>query len=566
MKLARTLALLVGAFALLTTPTWSQTIDVSALPAPVPGAPSTTGGILPLDLADAYQLALARNLDLVVGRYNIAVANSSIHANSGIFDPNLLFGVDGDFTRSPSASELEGSLVQESRNTRFGLTLDALLPSSTYLRLDTGMTRGATNSQFFFIDPRYNADVSFSLRQPLLRDFGSLVTRQGIVVAQNVRDRTAETFEIGVVAVLQQVEESYWNLVASRRAVEVSEQSLELAQRLLGETDERVKVGTSAPIDLVQSETGVATRRQDLIAAGNLAANAEDALKAVLGFDAPEEWLTEIETTEAYEFAPMDIDLAQAIDTALARRPEVRRKLLELEQLEYDVRVARNRVLPSLDLEASYGWGGIGGDARIDEDDDGTTDIVIPGGAGDAWDQVFDFDFPHWRLGVQFGIPIGNNEAQGLLAQRRYEQQRSTIELNAIRQQIIQEVRVAVRALEDGKALVEASLAARDLSERNLEAEETKFDNGLSTNYQVLEIQEDLAQAQLALIRAYLDYRKANIGYRVATGTLLDFLSVDIVDPGSPDVPHDYWKNVEWLQFDDLGGASSKVTDPVPAP
>jgi len=556
----------VGAFALLTNPTWSQTIDVNALPAPVPGAPSTPDGILPLDLEDAYQLALARNLDLVVGRYNIAVADSFIHANTGIFDPNFLFGVDGDFTRSPSATVLEGALVQESRNTRFGLTLDALLPSSTYLRLDTGMNRGSTNSEFFFINPRYGADVSLSLRQPLLRNFGSLVTRQGIVVAQNTRDRTAETFEIGVVAVLQQVEEAYWNLVASRRAVEVSEQSLELAERLLGETDERVKVGTSAPIDLVQSETGVATRRQDLIAAGNLAANAEDALKAVLGFDAPEEWLTEIETTEAYEFEAIDIDLAQAIDTALARRPEVRRKLLELEQLEYDVRVARNRVLPSLDLEASYGWGGIGGDARIDEDDDGEIDVVIPGGPGDAWDQVFDFDFPHWTLGVQFGIPIGNNEAQGQLAQRRYEQQRSTIELNALRQQIIQEVRVAVRALADGKALVEASLAARDLSERNLEAEETKFDNGLSTNYQVLEIQEDLAQAQLSLIRAYLDYRKANIGYRVATGTLLDFLSVDIVDPGSPDVPHDYWKNVEWLQFDDIGGSSSQVTDPVPAP
>ena len=262
MKLARLLALLVGALALLTNPIWSQTIDVSALPAPIPGAPTTTGGILPLDLEDAYQLALARNLDLVVGRYNIAVADSSIHTSTGIFDPNFLFGVDGDFTRSPSATVLEGALVQESRNTRFGLTLDALLPSSTYLRLDTGMNRGSTNSEFFFINPRYGADVNLSLRQPLLRNFGSLVTRQGIVVAQNTRDRTAETFEIGVVAVLQQVEEAYWNLVASRRAVEVSEQSLELAERLLGETDERVKVGTSAPIDLVQSETGVATRRQ----------------------------------------------------------------------------------------------------------------------------------------------------------------------------------------------------------------------------------------------------------------------------------------------------------------
>jgi len=545
----------VGVLALSGGLSGAQTIDINALPSEVPGAPSAPDGVLPLDLESAYQLALARNLDLVVGRYSIAVADSSIHASTGIFDANLGFGIDGDFTRSPSATVLEGALVNESRNTRMGLSIDKLLPSSTYLRLDTGMSRGATNSEFFFINPRYVADFSLALRQPLLRDFGSLVTRQGIVIASNIRDRTAESFEIGVVAVLQRVEGAYWDLVAARRAVEVSEQSMELAQRLLDETEERVNVGTSAPIDMVQSETGVATRRQDLIAVGNIAANAEDALKAVLGFDAPREWLTKINTTETYEFQPTETNLDKAIETSLARRPEIRRKRLELELLDYDIKLARNRVLPSLDLEASYGWGGIGGDVTVDDE-------TVGGGPGDAWGQVFDFDFPHWRLGVQFGIPIGNNEAQGILAQRRFEHERGTVELAALRQQIILEVRVAVRALEDGAALVEASLAARDLSERNLEAEQTKFVNGLSTNYQVLEIQEDLAQVQLSLIRAYLDYRKANVGYRVATGTLLDFLSVDIVDPGSPDVPHDYWKNVKWLQFDDLKSSSNQVSHP----
>jgi len=85
----------------------------------------------------------------------------------------------------------------------------------------------------------------------------------------------------------------------------------------------------------------------------------------------------------------------------------------------------------------------------------------------------------------------------------------------------------------------------------------------------VLEIQEDLAGAELTLIRTYLDYRKANIGYRVATGTLLDFLEVGIVDPGQPDIPNDYWKNIEWLQFDDFSGSAEESTapaDPVTTP
>jgi outer membrane protein TolC len=73
-----------------------------------------------------------------------------------------------------------------------------------------------------------------------LRGFGTLVNRSGIVVARNSRAQTAEAFEILVVDTLRQVESSYWNLVAARRAVQVAEQSLALAERLLGETQERV--------------------------------------------------------------------------------------------------------------------------------------------------------------------------------------------------------------------------------------------------------------------------------------------------------------------------------------
>jgi outer membrane protein TolC len=514
--------------------------------------------VLTLDLAGAYELALARNLDLVVGRYNLASADANIHARTGIFDLGFGFGASTDFTKSPAATTLEGAPITESDNTRWGLRLDQLLPSGTYLQLDTGMSRSETNSLFFFINPRWNADFTLLLRQPLLKGFGTLVNRSGIVVARNSRDRTAELFEMRVVGTRQQVEYAYWDLVAARRAVSVSEQSLELAERLLSETEERVNVGTSAPIDLVQSESGVATRRQNLIAARNLASNAEDALKAVLGFDSPDEWLTNIDTIEGYEFSPLDTDLRAAIDTALQARPEIREKMLEIEQLDYYVKLARNDMLPNLDLEASYGYSGIGGDVT-----DPNTGELLPGGSSDAWRQVTDRDFPHWRVGAQFGIPIGNNDAQGRLAQSRFEHDKGVVELAALRQQIIREVRVAVRALEDGAAQVEASLSARDLAERNLEAEETKFDNGLSTNYQVLEIQEDLAQAQLSLIRAYLDYRRAIVGYRFATGTLLDFLSVDIVDVGSPDVPHDYWKNVKWLQFAGAGNADPQLKYPV---
>ena len=69
-------------------------------------------------------------------------------------------------------------------------------------------------------------------------------------------------------------------------------------------------------------------------------------------------------------------------------------------------------------------------------------------------------------------------------------------------------------------------------------------------------------EPQLALIRAYLNYRRASVAYRVATGALLEFLDIEIVDPGSPDIPHDFWSDVEWLQFDDLSHAVNRITTP----
>lgn len=537
-------------------------IDVPALPTEIPGLPSSQGEEIQLDLASAYELALSRNLNLQVGRYSIASADSNIFANTGIFDPNFTASINGDFTRTPSATALEGALVSENRNTRFGVGINQLLPTGTYLNLETRGLRRGTNSEFYFLNPSYNTDLALTLTQPLLDGFGTLFNRAGIVIAELQRDRVATGFESTVVATLRDVENAYWDLVAARRAIDVSEQSLTLAQQLLSETQERVKVGTSAPIDTVQSEATVATRVQDLIAARNLAANAEDSLKAVLGFNDPSEWMVTIVTTEEYGYAPVEPDLLKAIETAHRSRPEIREKSLEIDQLDYNVRVARNVTLPDLNLEATYGFGGVDGDATIEDPTTGE-EIKVDGSFGSAYDQLAGWDYPTWSVGLRLTVPIGNNEAKARLAQRRYEAQQGDVQLAALKQEITRQVRFAVRALYDGAAAVDAAEASMVLAQRNVEAEQTKFDNGLSTNFQLSQIQEDLANAQLRLIRAHLDYRKAMVGYREATGTLLDHLNVKILDAGASEkIPHDYWKNVKWLQFDDFSSSSKLVTSP----
>ncbi len=546
----------------MTTLAGAQQIEVPALPETVPPAPAAPQGELSLALHDAYALALTRNLDLQVGRYDLAAAQAGILQSVGIFDPKLDLGINGDYTKSPAATQLAGAQITESRNTGFSLGLSQLLPSGTTYSVNTRFNRSETNSTFFFLNPRWASDITLQVTQPLLNGFGTTVNRSGLVIARNSREQTAVGLTLSVIGTVQQVENAYWDLVAARKAVEVKEQSLELAQRLLEETKERVRVGTSAPIDLVQSEAAVAARRQELITARNAAADAEDALKSVLGFDQPEEWTVHIETRDELAIEPLEVDLDTAIQAALDRRPEIHRQMLAIEALRLNVDLAKNATLPRLDLAGSYGFAGLGGDLTVRDPQTGAVLDTIPGGFDDAVRQLRDLDFPHWTVGVTFSLPLGNNDAKAKLAQRRYELEKGLVQLQALKQQVILEVRRAVRGLEDGAASIDAAVASTRLAQRNLDAEHTKFANGLSTNYQVLQIQDDLAQAQLTELNARVAYRKALVAYEMATGTLLEKDGIRIADPGSPDVPHDFWGSVKWLQLSDLKTAANRLREP----
>lgn len=513
------------------------------------------GEVLDLDLQRAYEIALARNLDLQIGRYDLAIADTGIRGASGIFDPSFNLGADTNYNESPAATQLDGAEVSKSRNTQYNLELSGLMPTGGTISLGLGTRRTATNSLYYFLNPSWGTGLTARLTQPLLKNFGTLVTRSGIVIAQTSRDQAAETLKTQVIATLQQVEQAYWDFAAAKVQVEVKQQSLELAQKLLEETRVRIRVGTSAPIDVVQSEASVATRNQDLILARNAQANSEDALKKVLGFQTPAEWTMRINTTEPYIFEPLDVDLASSIETALENRPEILSQEMALDLTDLNVKLARNAVLPSLDLTGSYGFSGIGGTLTIIDSNTGET-TRVKGGFDDSLDQIVDVDYPNWGVGLALKVPLGNNDAKAYLARRRFEHQQTKTHLAALQQSIIHDVRVAVRFLYDGAASVEAAEASKVLAERNVEAEQTKFANGLSTNFLVLQIQDDLANAQLANLQARLNYRKAIVGYRVATGALLDDLRITVADPDAPEELHTLWKDVKWMQFVDFAGDS----------
>lgn len=507
------------------------------------------GKELALSLREATLMALQHNINLEVARLNLAAASQGVLAASGVFDPFLRLDYTESSSESPATNQLVGAQVNKQDRRTFNLNLGALLPTGGQAGVSWTNSRNKTNSTFFFLNPSYSSGLTFSLSQPLLRSFGTDVNRARIEIARKNRKLSFLDFQRLVITTLQQVESAYWNLVYARENLKVKQQSLKLAQDLLEQTRIRVRVGTSAPIDIVQSEATVAAREQDIILAENGVQAAADRLKILLGFEDPLDFLAEIVPTDSLQTLAETVDFERSVQLALEQRPELKSREVQAAITEQNLLLARSALLPQLDLGINYGFVGVGGTFTQRDPRTGEVISVVPGNWDDALRQIKDTDYGQWSASLTFNYSLGNHQAKAQLAQRRFELAAARQALASQRQAVIAEVREAVRNLEASAKAINAAVKARELAEKNLEAELKKFENGMSTNFQVLKIQEDLAAAQVAELQARVAYRQSMVAYQVAVGTLLEAMGIELADNVPEPEVHTYWKDVPFLKL-----------------
>ncbi len=487
-------------------------------------------GKLLLRLEDAIALALERNLSLVVERYRQSESLLGLKSTFGMYDLTATSDVSTSREVSPTASNLGGADVLESRSTSWNLGLSRLLPSGGSASADWRNTRSETNSFFATLNPSYRVDLDLSFTQPLLRDYGREVTERSIRIARTGLDISRETFELQVIGVLQEVEQAYWDLVEAQEQYVVAEESLKLAEELHEQNRVRVEVGTLAPLELVQSEAGIATRKEEIIRARAAIGDAEDRVRQLLNLESGELWNTPIVPETDPEMLPVEIDLDQALEIALERRPDLRIKRHSQRDLEADIGFYSNQKLPRLDLAVTYGLNGLGGD--VTERDFFTREILreAPGDYGDAIDQIGDADFEGWRVALNVLVPVQNRTGKNQAALARVASDRGRTELRDLELGAITAVRRLARLVETAAEARESARVSRRLAEKNLDAEQKRYENGMSTSFQVLQIQEDLTEARSREVNAITGYRKALVLFYQATGELIDRSGIEIAD------------------------------------
>lgn len=453
-----------------------------------------------LALEEAVRLALTRNLALQAQSFETRAGDAELSRAYGLYDPRLgLYFNEGESNERSNQVFFEASNAVRFRE--FGVSLDQKLPTGAALSLDFD-NRRQDSSPAPGINPAYRGEVRFSLVQPLLKGLGSTVTEQGILLAAKDRDVAVENLREQAFAVLSEVRNGYFEALRLRRNVLARQTSVALAETLLAENRERVRVGMLPQLDVLEAEFGLKQRERDLLDAERAYLDALDLLALLL--DSPEPVTVAAVPMEN----AVQTDLQADTQQALAKRPDVQRRHREIERLDIQRRVARNARLPALDLGASYGHKGLGREYSNNLSD-------LGGG-----------DFPNWQVGLTLSYPLGNREARHEARRLAFLQQSRQALLAQLHSQVRTEIMAAIRLLEVSGKKLEVAASGLAFAEEKLRNVMKRKEVGLATTRQVLEAEEDLAQARTDESASRADYHNAVTVYWQVSGQLLEIQGV----------------------------------------
>ena len=454
---------------------------------------------LNLTLQDAITLAFQRNLDLKVELYNPAMAEADIRRSLGIYDP--LLTLDAAYRRTINTNTFTFA-PQKIDEVSASAGVSQLLPTGTVIGA-TADNSWLSNSTSF-----YSSGVNFSVSQPLLRNFGRGPTELNIAVSRVAKEGSLDRFSTRLSDTVAQVRNDYFALYNLREVLAVKRTSLALANRILDETRGRVRAGVLPAMEILNAEFSSATREKEVIDAERAVRDQMDVLRLSLQLDPSRDIVIVDEPTrESYSVVE-----EEALAQAFANRPELAAQRAQLKISDLQQKVAKNRTLPDLTVNANLGFGGFA--SRFNRV------IEKTASAGD----------PNWGVGVQFSYPLGNRAAENDYIKSRLVLEQAQTQLQSLESGIAKDVKAAIRLLVTSYKQIDVTSRGRAYAEDRLRSFEKRNAVGLATTKDVFDVENDLVTAKGNQIQAVVDYNNAITRLWRVTGSILERQGIKVTE------------------------------------
>jgi outer membrane protein TolC len=459
------------------------------------------------------------------------------------FDPVITGTIEEEHAKSPTSNIFAGSTVLDTNTTTANFFYTQGFSTGTLMSVGFDNNRITSNSTFNTVNPSLPTSFRFQLRQHLLQGWGFDANQRWIKIARNDKAIMDAAFQNQIMTTVSQIENIYWDLVNAYENVKVQERALEVANKTLSDTQKQVDIGTLAPITVVQSQSSVATAKQNLIASQTnlqlqqllmknaVTRNNTDPILAT----APVIPTDTLQINEPFQTPPVE----EIIASALRRRPEIIQSRLNLTNRQVGLKAINNLQLPTVDVFAFYGAAGLAGDQNpyitcgnpsAPPGQCLPPGTILPSPYSQAFTNLFNGSAPDKGVGININIPLRNRQNQA-------DQVRSVIEYRQAQMAALQQantialqVRNAQFALTQNYAALQAAVAARDYASQNLDAEQKKYSLGASTSTLVLQASSALTQAESNVLAAASNYEKSKVQLDLSSADTLAKLGIDIVD------------------------------------
>ena len=483
------------------TDTFEKPFQVDVTPPKPPPA-----GPIQVTVEEAILLALENNRSLRVERLNPSIVRTFEDQERAVFDPVLTGGVSGSRERGEFRSGGAAGATIEDRRSEIAseVGISQFFPTGTEVGIDLSTERTWSNRY----SDQHATRAGLTVTQALLRGVGLNTNLASLRQAR--LDTLASQYELRGFAesLIARVEQAYWDYALAQRQIEIVAVSLELAEQQLRETEERIKIGKLAEIELAAAKAEIALRRVALINARTTLATTGLRLLRLLNPPGKALWEREIILRDQPVVPDVILDEVEShVEVALLWRPDLNQARLGVQRGDLEIVKTKNGLLPVMDLFITLGKTGY---------------------ADSFGSSVSDLDGDGYDISGELilAYPVFNRDANAR-HQRALLSRNQAIEAVDNLAQLVQ-VDVRTAYIEVGRAVeqVAATAAARQLQEEKTRAETEKFRVGRSTTFLVAAAQRDLLNTQLSEIQAVVDYLKALVDLYWLDGSLLERLHI----------------------------------------
>ncbi|MCR4318677.1 MAG: TolC family protein [Planctomycetes bacterium] len=473
-----------------------------------------------LSLDDAISRAMAEDGSISFRTSLLSPQSSrqSLRSRDAAFEPLLTGSVRGSFSQSTPSSALDagqGATVSIRRGINYSLGVSKLWSFGTQTSLSYTVSRGSSNSSFATLNPSYNQSLGVSISQPLLRGIGSDATLSEYRQALNNLESAELSAVDAKMQAVQQVESAYWELYYAQEDLKVNERNLANAQDMVFINIQRFRVGDVARINLTQALASEASAVSQVLSAQNTLAQRTDALLSLI---MPEDenldsWKVKFVLDSKPDIPNVDwttYDAEEIITDALKTRPDVLQSELSMKNAEIVVTAADNGLLPELNLEGGFNYTGLGKDFPQSGEFTHSS-----GNRGLLGRQFYEYN-----VGISVSVPLGNEAKEAAYESALISKRQAELSLRLARTSAISDIRSKIRDLHFQIARIEVTAADARLKESQYNAEVLRWQNGLSTSFQVDEFRKQDLESKRNYQRALIDARLAYVSYQRSLGVL----------------------------------------------